>query len=328
LSIGTKSPRLTKLRKAWSWKSALVIIGGGLITLGVAGELLVQVLASRKETELRTANDNIFTILNKKAAEANERAATADSDGKERVARVDAESKVRIAKVEADAKLRIAELQRESEELHRHSLELAALLTEANQKVEEARQTTLMLVELNRPRIIATAATSESGENPSLEALKKFAGMQVIVEHDDDDDSRRAAGKIMEAVEIFGWRVIQPVPRSAPIAPGVFVQSYLAAMPPTQADCEVLCDEQNSRAAADALMALLGQNGWSGIASNFGPRTAVDALPPNTVRVLVGPRPPATFLNPLVIKWRKEFQEMLEENARKKAKAAMDMQKQ
>jgi hypothetical protein len=66
------------LKKTWSWKPFLIIAGGVLITAGVAGELAVQFFASRKETDLRKANDAVFAILNAKAAEATERAANAE----------------------------------------------------------------------------------------------------------------------------------------------------------------------------------------------------------------------------------------------------------
>src|SRR5262245_55332600 len=69
---------IAKLKQAWSWKSFLVVAGGILITVGVAGELAVQFYASRKETKLRETNDSAFSILNTKAAEANERAARAE----------------------------------------------------------------------------------------------------------------------------------------------------------------------------------------------------------------------------------------------------------
>jgi hypothetical protein len=64
---------LAKLRNGWDTKSVLVIVGGILITMGVAGELAVQFFASRKETKLRRANDEMIGILNKQAADAKER---------------------------------------------------------------------------------------------------------------------------------------------------------------------------------------------------------------------------------------------------------------
>jgi hypothetical protein len=53
-----------------SWGPIFIILGGILITLGVAGELFVQHLASGKETALRKANDQLFAQLNSEAAQA------------------------------------------------------------------------------------------------------------------------------------------------------------------------------------------------------------------------------------------------------------------
>ena len=69
---------IVKLKKAWEWKPFLVITGGVLITIGVAGELTVQFFASRKETDLRQANDTIFSVLNSKSALVLERATKAE----------------------------------------------------------------------------------------------------------------------------------------------------------------------------------------------------------------------------------------------------------
>jgi hypothetical protein len=62
------------LRKAWSWKPVCIIAGAILITIGVAGELVVQFIASGKETALRKGNDAVFAALNAKTGEAIERA--------------------------------------------------------------------------------------------------------------------------------------------------------------------------------------------------------------------------------------------------------------
>src|SRR5216683_6112396 len=58
--------RLIRARVDWStlsrywwidWKRAQSVIGGILVTLGVAGELYVQITAARVEHDLRASND-------------------------------------------------------------------------------------------------------------------------------------------------------------------------------------------------------------------------------------------------------------------------------
>lgn len=61
-----------------AWKPLLIVGGALLITLGVAGELTIQFIASGKETSLRKANDSTFAGLRKEASDAFERASKAD----------------------------------------------------------------------------------------------------------------------------------------------------------------------------------------------------------------------------------------------------------
>src|ERR1700730_18049025 len=52
------------LKQAWSGKPLFIIAGAVLNTIGVAGELVVQFIASGREMELRKANDATFSALN------------------------------------------------------------------------------------------------------------------------------------------------------------------------------------------------------------------------------------------------------------------------
>ena len=98
---------IESLKKAWSWRPLLVIVGGVLITLGVAGELTVQFFASRKETNLRKKNDELFSIVNSETAQALERAAQANeraSQNEREAARLS-----KIAEDERSARVKIEE---------------------------------------------------------------------------------------------------------------------------------------------------------------------------------------------------------------------------
>ena len=57
--------------RPFKWRLLRTMVGGLLITIGVAGELFVQFRASKVETELRTNSHEIEAQLNKQAAEAN-----------------------------------------------------------------------------------------------------------------------------------------------------------------------------------------------------------------------------------------------------------------
>src|SRR5216684_9071781 len=74
-------------REKRTLKPLLIMAGAILITVGVAGELVVQFRASNDETALRNANDQVFAALNteaatarKEASEASERAAQDEKD--------------------------------------------------------------------------------------------------------------------------------------------------------------------------------------------------------------------------------------------------------
>ena len=65
------------VERPFKWKLFRGMVGGLLITVGVAGELLVQFRASRVETELRADSHEVEALLNKQAADANKQAADA-----------------------------------------------------------------------------------------------------------------------------------------------------------------------------------------------------------------------------------------------------------
>src|SRR2546430_2548226 len=58
---------IASLRKAkrWLWQPICILAGAVLITVGVAGELVVQFVAAGNATVLRKANDEIFASLKK-----------------------------------------------------------------------------------------------------------------------------------------------------------------------------------------------------------------------------------------------------------------------
>src|ERR1017187_1142302 len=66
------SEAIGDLRKAkkWLWEPVCIILGTILITVGVAGELCVQFLASSKETDLRKANNEVVARLGQTAKDA------------------------------------------------------------------------------------------------------------------------------------------------------------------------------------------------------------------------------------------------------------------
>lgn len=86
--------------RPFKWKTFRKLAGALLVTIGVAGELLVQFGASRTETKLRSANHDIQALLDREAAEARRVASEADA------ARIKLQATMmlrRLSKSQADA---------------------------------------------------------------------------------------------------------------------------------------------------------------------------------------------------------------------------------
>ncbi|HEX4486929.1 MAG TPA: hypothetical protein VH088_11710 [Terriglobales bacterium] len=79
-----------ELIKNFKWKLLQTVIGGILVTVGVAGELIVQYEASKVETDLRTASHQVEAVLEADAAQARKEAKQAENDAE--TARVKANS--------------------------------------------------------------------------------------------------------------------------------------------------------------------------------------------------------------------------------------------
>jgi hypothetical protein len=86
------------------------LVGGLLITVGVAGELVIGVLSSRTETKVREINDSIIANIRADAAAAEERAAEANRIAEEeRLARVRIEQRLGGWTLDAAAQDRLIE---------------------------------------------------------------------------------------------------------------------------------------------------------------------------------------------------------------------------
>jgi hypothetical protein len=167
-------------------------------------------------------------------------------------------------------------------------------------EIEGLRKDNLELAKSIAPRILGI---SSAGGKSNIDGIKAFAGMQVIIEALPESEPQMAAGYIEQiVVSGAGWKLIPPVPRTGGIFPGVSIASYLPA--PPGADW---AEEQRCQAAASALTELLRENNWQ-VGTGIVSRAPQNALPPNTVRVLVGIQQAPVSLNPL---WKAAHEEML-----------------
>lgn len=108
-------------REKRTWKPLLITAGAVLITVGVAGELLVQFRASHDESALRSANDQVFAALNtaaatarKEASEVSERAAQDEKD-EAALKKIAADEQLARMKLEAEIQPRTLSLQQQQQ---------------------------------------------------------------------------------------------------------------------------------------------------------------------------------------------------------------------
>lgn len=161
------------LKQAWSWKPLLIIAGAILITVGVAGELAVQFIASAKETDLRKANDAVFSGLNSEAATARKQAGDAverASNADERASKNEKEA-ARLRKLAEDERL-------------------------ARIKIEES---------------VAWRRITKDQQSKIGARLKRFAGQRVRPSYNvNDTEAFTFASDIASSLQLAKWNVSEP----------------------------------------------------------------------------------------------------------------------
>ena len=163
-----------------------------------------------------------------------------------------------------------------------------------------------------------------------MDRLHPFLGTRIIIEPANDEESREAARQISSAVKSAGWEILDAIPHTMPIKPGVYVQSSTAPPPDpgivAGQDTEY-CKHQISRQAADALIRVLAiDNKWNEVDSNYQAGIYVspeDRIPAGEVRVLVGIKRTKPLFNPQYQAMGRQENEAGERAGREKAASAM-----
>jgi hypothetical protein len=177
-------------KRPFRWSALKPIIGGILVTAGVAGELAIQFRAAGVETKLRNATAEVFGTLDKEAGEA--RKAAADIVGKYK--------DVDLAIADANARAKAAEALAETERLERTKLEAQ----------------------------IAPRRLTPTQRKAIAEAVKPFAGRSVsVVSYTLDLEGAVLGKQIVDAFTDGGLHVqndlTSDTPLSGGIAGGIFV---------------------------------------------------------------------------------------------------------
>ncbi len=261
------------IKRPFNWKLFRTMVGGFLITAGVAGELAIQFKEFRVETDLRSATHRVEGLLNKEAGDARKVAGEAISDA--------GKANERARKIEAQN-----------------------LATSKTLEVEKG--TRLELEKSLAPRELFVIENGKENFGP----LKTFAGINVILEYVPDIEAIRAASRIFANIDSAHWHVIDIA--SNPQAyqtffDGVLVEYFLPKDDPVTLERSTKdeADFARSTEAADALVGVLKSHHWIA-RSMFGGK---GNPPPDTIKVIVGFKPSPYFDS---VRDR-EFREMLEQ---------------
>jgi hypothetical protein len=133
------------VERPFKWRLFRAMVGGLLITVGVAGELFVQFKAAKVETKLRADSHEIEARLNKEAADANKEAADARKESANAISQA--------AQATRDA----AVARRDARSLQLETAKANESAAEANKKAEEERVARLKIEERLAPRRISAA---------------------------------------------------------------------------------------------------------------------------------------------------------------------------
>jgi hypothetical protein len=228
---------------------------------------------------------------NQKAGEANERASVADeAAGKAN------ERAGELEKGAAEARLKQEELKEQN------------LATEL--RLEEEKTTRLELEKSLAPRtilltlppgripleIIGSGMTviTKSGES-NLDPLKQFAGQPVVVQFLPDAEARRATRQLLTMFEVVGWKVISVTPNPElehPYFDGVVVEPYRPPRLSNLSSQQLMEEMENNKKLSEpttALVKLLRDSDWT---ARHGAGLGTDQIPPGSIRVSVGFKPP------------------------------------
>lgn len=247
-----------------------VIVGGLLITIGVAAEGWVEFRASRAETALRTENNKSFVNLGNlvdKAQHGADDAAKRASDAKHSAQQADSEAR--------NAKRRAEEIAKQAAELRKQNLDLA-------QKLASTEKAAF-------PRYLR--------QKEFAEKIKPFKGFPVFIETISDFEARRTAALIHGGLSMAEWDVhpvVTRVDEDTIISfgyPGVSVEETCnlgRSYPESSLEewRKAKATVKACIAASDALLKALNENG---IEAHFGVGSPWPQ--PNTIMVRVALKP-------------------------------------
>lgn len=196
------------------WRSARAVIGGVLVTIGVAGELLEEFNAAHVEIKLRDVNGRIDALLELEASTAARQAAIAARSAADLGVKVDklpdfvaqkeAEITDDIASFQQYAKTVQAETGAATMRLHDDIAALDKARTDAQTAARQAETELAAMQAANAPRWMTAAQ-----QNEFVARMKPFAGLVVNVWTlpTSSPDAAPLADLLGKLLKAAGWKV-------------------------------------------------------------------------------------------------------------------------
>lgn len=286
-----------------------------LITLGVAGELVVGIkIASinsqlrgksaelrSKNADLRSKSDQLLALVTQQSGDAATSAKAAHEE---------------LDKVKTDAA-----------SLNKRLANTAEQLEAVESKRAELEKSLENLAICNAPRVVpAEVIFMPTGKlTATADPVRRFA-RQVSIEYVREPEAKRAALSLRLALEIVGWTVSAFTPIDELPDDGVEVEPF---MPSWEVSSTTMWEEElDSWNAAEAVVEFLHSYNWQariGWPINEKGEVIRDPkiFPPNSLRIKIGLYPPVVYISPSGAKeFSKAYEEFEKEN--KKLLAAIE----
>jgi hypothetical protein len=269
------------------WESKIKHLGIWMVLIGIAGEGVFEMLASRADDAVRRFDSELLRDVGKQSSEANERAAIANKEA--------GEAKERAGKLDRD-------LQNERQKTARFQIEatkaekaLADELSSTTKLLAETESQLANVAVCNAPRALPLRQIIGPGiKQSTVDPLAPFFETKVTIEYLPDAETRRAAFNIAGILSEARWSVSRPLPVDG-IKDGVEIEPYLAPLE-SLSIIGRLEDQRRANTAADALVDFLHSFDWDArTGSPMGPKGFIrddNIIPPGGIRIQVG-LPPA-----------------------------------
>jgi hypothetical protein len=267
-------------------------IGWLLIVIGVGGEGVFDGLVSWADSTLQTFNTILLTATQKEAGSAAESAKIAHNEAL-------------AATLEANAAKDVAgKAKTEARGAEATAQGAAGMANATKRELTSEHEKRMQLEKTLAPRVIEIIGTPVGS---TVDVLKPFASMSVIIESIPDWEARRAAANVRGVMEAAGLSIESDEVLERNMPDGVTIELYDPASLPaeTQQERFAMYDEWDRvNHVTEEIVAFFKANDWEASEYRFEPMFAPKErdLAKNEIRVRVGFKPAPYFKPDFILK--------------------------